>query len=136
MQTPCTRHAQRHCRLVGQAVDQAQRGGEEPVLFYRLDHAEWRAVWGLGLHLGAEWTGYAMTVEGSVLAWAAAARDLHEGGGQKCAGHAVQDHLVSHRQNFFLPPEGQSEPPRFLRRLQSLRGWSHEEVTQVFTRGP
>lgn len=28
-----------------------------------------------------------------------------------------------------------SEPPRILRRLQSLRGWSHEEVSEVFARG-
>jgi hypothetical protein len=28
-----------------------------------------------------------------------------------------------------------SEPPRVLRRLQPLRGWSHEEVGQVFARG-
>ena len=27
------------------------------------------------------------------------------------------------------------EPPRFLRRLQSLTGWSHEEDKQVLTRG-
>ena len=32
--------------------------------------------------------------------------------------------------------QGVGEPPRFLRRLQSLRGWSHEEVEQVLTRGP
>ena len=30
----------------------------------------------------------------------------------------------------------ESESPRVLRRLQPLRGWSHEEVSQVFTRGP
>jgi len=27
-------------------------------------------------------------------------------------------------------------PPRVLRRLQSLREWSHEETTQVFPRSP
>ena len=31
---------------------------------------------------------------------------------------------------------GKSEPPRDLRRLISLRGLSHEEVTQVSTRSP
>ena len=28
-----------------------------------------------------------------------------------------------------------AEPPRLPRRLQLLRGWSHEEVSEVFTRG-
>jgi len=58
-----------------QAVGQAERAGEKPVLFFRLNRREWRAVWSLGLHLGAEWTAYEMTVEGSLTAWAAAARD-------------------------------------------------------------
>ena len=30
---------------------------------------------------------------------------------------------------------GSFEPPRFLRRLNTLRGLSHEQVEQVFTRG-
>ncbi|MEI2677629.1 MAG: tRNA-uridine aminocarboxypropyltransferase [Burkholderiaceae bacterium] len=51
----------------------------------------------------------------------------------------------SHRGDHFCTSEvaalclklaGESEPPRILRRLQSLRGWSHEEVKQVLTRGP
>jgi Holliday junction resolvase len=76
----CKRHARATRSDIAtwwaQTVDQAGRGGEKPVLFYRLDHADWRAVWGLGLHLGAEWTGYAMTIEGSAQAWAATAREL------------------------------------------------------------
>jgi hypothetical protein len=108
----CKRHARATRSDIAvwwrQAVAQAARSDDKPVLFFRLDRDTWRAVWPLGVHLGGGWAGYDLTVEGSVLAWAAAARDLHEGGGQKCAGHAVQDHLVSHRQNFFLPPEGQS----------------------------
>jgi hypothetical protein len=30
----------------------------------------------------------------------------------------------------------QIEPPRVLRRLQLVRRWSHEQVTEVFARGP
>ena len=59
-----------------QAVVQAVRSGDRPVLFYRLDRAEWRAAWSLGLHLGADWADYALTVEGSIAAWAAVAREL------------------------------------------------------------
>jgi hypothetical protein len=58
-----------------QAVEQAQ-ANEQPVLFFRADRDEWRAVWPLGLHLHTDWRGYAMTVEGSVEAWAAVAREL------------------------------------------------------------
>lgn len=51
-----------------------------PVLFYRLDRDSWRAVWpvavGLKLQHSAQWSGYEWTVEGSVEAWAAVARDL------------------------------------------------------------
>lgn len=35
-----------------------------------------------------------------------------------------------------LHPSRVAESPRVLRRLQSLRGWSHEKVKQVLTRGP
>lgn len=62
-----------------QAASQA-RVGEVPVLFFRRDRDQWRAVWPLAVHLlqqDAEmWRSYAWTVEGSVEAWAAAARDL------------------------------------------------------------
>jgi hypothetical protein len=74
----CKRHARATRSDVrawwAQAVRQA--GRDKPVLFYRLDRCEWRAVWSLGLHLGADWTDYEMTVEGSVAAWAAVAREL------------------------------------------------------------
>lgn len=50
-----------------------------PVLFYRLDRAEWRAVWPLAVHLTDQradmWEGYEWTVTGSVAAWAAVARE-------------------------------------------------------------
>jgi hypothetical protein len=57
-----------------QTVDQASPG-ERPVLFFRADRDAWRAVWPLGIHLSADWPGYAMTVEGSPDAWAAVARE-------------------------------------------------------------
>ena len=62
-----------------QAPEQAQRTGLVPVLLYRQDRDEWRAVWPLGVHLAqqnaAMWTGYGWTAEGSIEAWAAVARE-------------------------------------------------------------
>ncbi len=64
----------------GQCVEQAR--GELPVLFYRLDRSSWRGVWPLAVNLriqhAAQWHDYEWTVEGSVAAWAAVARDIHE----------------------------------------------------------
>ena len=53
-----------------QTVEQADTG-ERPVLFFRQDRDDWRAVWPLSVR----WLGYEMTAEGSVEAWAAAARE-------------------------------------------------------------
>jgi hypothetical protein len=51
-----------------------------PVLFYRVDRAEWRAVWPLAVTLTAQdavmWRDYEWTVEGTVAAWAAVAREV------------------------------------------------------------
>lgn len=81
----CKRHARATRSEIAvwwkQTVSQAERSGDLPVLFYRLDRAGWRAVWPLGLHLGGDWTGYEMTVEGSIDAWAAAARAGFQSGG-------------------------------------------------------
>jgi hypothetical protein len=58
-----------------QAVAQAK--GATPVLFFRADRDEWRAVWPGVFHSPtAPDTGYLLSVEGSVYAWAAAAREL------------------------------------------------------------
>jgi hypothetical protein len=96
----CKRHARATrsdiaawCR---QAVAQATRGDDKPVLFYRLDRDAWRAVWPLGVHLGGDWAGYDLTVEGSVEAWATAARDLYAGGEQKSLVPGAQDRVPSH----------------------------------------
>ena len=60
-----------------QAVEQSNRTAEIPVLFWRADRDEWRAVWPVSLSVGAagHWHEYSMTVEGTVAAWAAVARD-------------------------------------------------------------
>ena len=51
-----------------------------PVLFYRLDRDSWRAVWPVSpssLAIDPKgWGGYEYTVEGSIEAWAAVAREL------------------------------------------------------------
>ncbi|MFM0044088.1 putative PDDEXK endonuclease [Paraburkholderia sediminicola] len=56
----------------GQAVTQAIAEKAAPVLFYRKNRDEWRAVWALP-ELGAH--GYAWTVEGCIELWAFVARE-------------------------------------------------------------
>jgi hypothetical protein len=62
-----------------QTVRQAAIAGLRPVLFYRLDRDEWRAVWPTSVLLAVQdaqaWQEYGLTVEGSVSAWAVVARD-------------------------------------------------------------
>jgi hypothetical protein len=59
----------------------ARQAGESqtPVLFWRQDRDEWRAVWPVAASLAVQhadtWGGYGWTVEGSIEAWAAVARD-------------------------------------------------------------
>jgi Holliday junction resolvase len=63
-----------------QAVSQSEAAGSIPVLFWRQDRDEWRAVWPLAVSLtmqhAAMWTGYQWTAEGSIDAWAAIYREL------------------------------------------------------------
>jgi hypothetical protein len=63
-----------------QAVAQAQRTGLLPVLMFRRDRDQWRAVWPVAVHLGLQaaemWTGYEWAVEGSPEAWSAVAREI------------------------------------------------------------
>lgn len=58
----------------------AQAGQDLPVLFYRVNRGEWRAVWPLFVTLApataAAWLDIAWTAETSVPAWAAVARDV------------------------------------------------------------
>lgn len=56
-------------QAVAQAWDEA--GTVRPVLFFRRDRDEWRAVWGVAPE---SWT-YANTCEGSIEAWAMVARE-------------------------------------------------------------
>jgi len=62
-----------------QAARQADTERKLPVLFYRLDRDEWRAVWPVAVELavqtGCMWSGYEWTCEGSIDAWAVLARD-------------------------------------------------------------
>ena len=57
----------------------AQAGELLPVLFYRADRADWRAVWPLAIILvqrqADHWPGYEWTADTSIQAWAAVARD-------------------------------------------------------------
>jgi hypothetical protein len=61
-----------------QAVSQAQAARSWPVLFFRANRDEWRAVWPLAALLGMDaaeaWHEYAFTVESSVAGWACALR--------------------------------------------------------------
>lgn len=59
----------------------SQAGTMLPVLMYRLDHREWRAVWPIAMHLAEQradyWSAYAWTAESSLEAWAAVAREVN-----------------------------------------------------------
>lgn len=62
-----------------QAVAQAGRAGAVPVLFFRCDRDAWRAVWPVAVSLvdsrASTWSEYGWTVEGSIDAWCAVARE-------------------------------------------------------------
>lgn len=62
-----------------QAVAQAAPDASIPVLLYRQDRDEWRAVWPLSITLTAKaegaWLHYEWTTEGSIEAWAAVIRE-------------------------------------------------------------
>lgn len=61
----------------------AQAGGRLPVLLYRADRGQWRAVWPLAVclvHQAADaWRGIEWTADTTVQAWAAVARELAAG---------------------------------------------------------
>ena len=58
----------------------ARKAVKLPVLFFRADRDQWRAVWPLAAHLRTQsidrWSDYGWTVESSPEAWAAAAREF------------------------------------------------------------
>lgn len=69
-------------QTVAQATQVAATTGSRalPVLFFRRDRDEWRAVWPVAVALGVQtadmWSDYAWTAEGTVQAWAAVAREV------------------------------------------------------------
>ena len=68
-------------QTVAQATQVAKTGENAvPVLFYRLDRNEWRAVWPVAVMLTEQrahmWEAYAWTAETTVEAWAAVAREV------------------------------------------------------------
>ncbi len=67
-------------RWWSQAAAQAARDGGQPVLFYRQDRDEWRAVWRLAVTLRGPfyWDAYAWTCEGTPDAWATVFRETME----------------------------------------------------------
>jgi len=82
-----------------QAVRQAEADGGIPVLFWRQDRDEWRAVWPLAVSLtmqqAAMWSGYEWTAEGSIEAWAAIYRELIPMNNQSAQGQWDTDILAS-----------------------------------------
>ena len=62
-----------------QTAEQAATASMLPVLFYRADRDQWRAVWPLAVTLANQradyWHGYQWTAETTIEAWAAAARE-------------------------------------------------------------
>jgi len=69
-----------------QAAEQAIAENRIPVLFYRRDRDEWRAVWPLGVESGGVFFTYQWTAEGTVDAWAAVAREIANTETEVCDG--------------------------------------------------
>ena len=60
-----------------QAREQGMAERKVPVLFYRKDRDDWRAVWSAASMIGgSDWPEYELTIEGAVEVWAAAAREV------------------------------------------------------------
>lgn len=60
-----------------QTREQAMAESKVPVLFYRKDRDDWRAVWSAASMIGgSDWPEYELTIESAVEVWAAAAREV------------------------------------------------------------
>jgi hypothetical protein len=63
-----------------QTIEQARKTHQRPVLLFRRDRDEWRAVWQLAITLQVQsasmWEGYAWTVESTVEAWCSVVREV------------------------------------------------------------
>lgn len=76
----------RHARVTPAVLESwwdqtvSQAGGLLPVLLYRVDRREWRAVWPIAMHMTNQsadyWVDYLWTAESSLEAWAAVAREV------------------------------------------------------------
>ena len=76
-----------------QTVEQAD--GVLPVLIYRQDRDEWRAVWPMAIQMVQQradyWTGYEWTAESSLAGWCALARELASADKAHEAGIALRE---------------------------------------------
>lgn len=76
------RHAKATPAIIQGWWDQTVRQADclLPVLMYRLDYRDWRAVWPVAISVVDQraeyWAHYDYAVEGSILAWAALAREV------------------------------------------------------------
>jgi hypothetical protein len=63
-----------------QAVEQAIAEKKVPLLFFRKNQDEWRAVWPIGPLIGVShggtWHDYEWTIEGSIVAWSTVAAEI------------------------------------------------------------
>jgi hypothetical protein len=77
-----------------QTVTQSQSYGAIPVLLYRQDRDEWRAVWPVAVLLTmqhtAMWSGCEWTTEGSMEAWCAVLRDVENAVARSAPGGDLQ----------------------------------------------
>lgn len=76
------RHAKATPSVIAAWWDQtvSQADNLLPVLMYRVDRREWRAVWPIAMHMTHQsadyWVDYLWTAESSIEAWAAVAREV------------------------------------------------------------
>ena len=74
-----------------QAAKAAAKASNLPVLFFRVNRDQWRAVWPLEPHLAVQsadmWSAYGWSVEGSPQAWAAAALENRSSLNRSLGGH-------------------------------------------------
>ncbi|MGF6601435.1 Holliday junction resolvase [Paraburkholderia sp. GAS448] len=79
-----------------QTVEQARANDELPVLFVRVDRTPWRVIWPLAVLLDVRprdgWFDFDLTVESSIAAWAAVARE-----------HAAASLMAAEAETWLMP---------------------------------